>query len=150
MSRDQAPPVRYPVSSSGLQTALALGLGSLAVTSFSIWVWLSDSWGLHHLIVLLIAVLAGLWVFRDWQVQPTQDLYWDGRDWRLCEGENAVVVQVQVVLDFQQAYLLHLVHLAPRRGQHWVWPQASRSPALWPALRRALVASAGRRGPQAT
>ena len=150
MSRDQAPPVRYPVSSSGLQTALALGLGSLAVASIFIWVWLSDSWGLHHLIVLLIAVLTGLWVFRDWRVQPTQDLYWDGREWTLCEGENAVVVQVQVVLDFQQAYLLHLVHLAPRRGQDWVWPQASSRPALWPVLRRALVASVGRRGPQAT
>ena len=92
----------------------------------------------------LLLALIGLLAWRAEATRPAPGLRWDGQGWWL--GEDAV--QPQVTLDLGDWMLLRLRLPGRVRATAW-WPLSARrvnaAGTSWPALRSALVATAGRR-----
>lgn len=141
MRSDHPPPVHYELGPSRLHTGVFVGLTLLMVTSFGLWIAMSERLGWAHLWATLAGAIAWLWAFRGWSVQPAESLHWDGQTWLLHRGEAVISVLPRVVVDLQGHLLLYLAWQTPLKGQSWAWPSASKQPNRWLALRRALVAS---------
>ncbi|MBL0919798.1 MAG: hypothetical protein IBJ14_13935 [Hydrogenophaga sp.] len=145
-----APSVSYPVGRCAFWIGLLLGMAFLLVGTFLLaWSALPGvaGWGLG-----LALVLWGYAAAHSAWHQPTGWLHYGGASnasggdeagWTWLRSRTATPVplgKLRVVADLQHRVLLETsgAGAAPR----WIWLDASRIPADWLALRRALLASA--------
>ena len=136
-----APAVVYPVGRSRFQGQLLgtlLALGGLA----GAWWWYSvDAPGWRQGLFFAIWLLTGWISVLIWWRSPPVELAWDGAAWhgRGAMGDCAGTVRLHLDLQF---FMLLCLHTDDAR-RLWLWPEQHSAPAVWLALRRAVVASAG-------
>ncbi len=145
-----APSVSYPAGHCAFWVGLLLGMGALlAGTLLLAWPALPGAagWGAG----LALALWAGM-AARSLLRQPSGWLHYngtsDGSDiggvgWAWLPSQIATPVplgKLRVVADLQHSLLLEMSAAGP--VPRWIWLSASRAPAGWLALRRALMAMA--------
>jgi len=144
-----APSVSYPVGRCAVWAAGLTGLGLLIATAV---VLALPGLSPPQVAALGLGVLAWLGLaLRQWRRQPrgwlrltaggvavTGEAAWRWRE--TGAGHEQPVAGVRVAVDLQRLMLVELT--AAARAPRWLWLEASRAPADWPALRRAVLASA--------
>ncbi len=143
-----APSVSYPAGHCAFWVGLLLGLGALLAGTFLLaWPALPGAarWGAG----LALALWGGM-AARGLLRQPLGRLHYngipDGFDvggvgWAWVPSQIATPVpldKLRVVADLQHSLLLEMSAAGP--APRWIWLSASRAPASWLALRRALMA----------
>ena len=94
--------------------------------------WAAVGWQLVVTLLCLVSAAA------TWWRSPQGWLRWDGMSWSWSPAEDAAMLDVRVVFDFQSLLLISL----RREGQQpfHLWLERSNEQARqWSALRRALV-----------
>lgn len=153
-----APSVTYPVGRCAFYGRLLLLLGATGLAAM-VGLWLGfprATWWMRSGALVLWLLWSGF-AWWDWRRLPQGRLQWSGRgasdegavtpdlragSWWWQEGDQPqqMLQRVQWVLDAQSVVLLRL-RVGPWRSR-WAWLEASRDPARWEALRRALTAHA--------
>lgn len=156
-----APSVLYPVGRCRFYAGALLGLGCLSLAVLAHWWWtllaLSSQAPMGQAARLSIGLVGALaWMawavfaWSSWRRTPVGLLQWDALGaaptgtgvwrWRRAVHEDGSPLQrVELVLDLQERALLRLRN--PDAAHRWVWVEASRDPARWGDLRRALRAA---------
>jgi hypothetical protein len=135
-----APAVTYPVGRSRFHGCLLLFICVTVLLLGLIWQHQdnSDGWrlGLYTLTGLSTGV-AAVWA---WYRTPCLDLRWDGQIWNSTVREVSTSGYLSLHFDLQFCMLLSL--RSDDGNRVWLWPERSRDPAHWNALRRAVYSHA--------
>lgn len=140
-----APAVTYPVGRSRFHGCLLLLIGLTGLLLGVLWQQQGNSDGWRMGLYALTGLCAGFVAVLAWYRTPGVDLRWDGQTWNATVRELPISGKVTMHFDLQFCMLLSL----RSEGGHriWFWPERSRDPGHWNALRRAVYshAPAGRR-----
>lgn len=133
-----APAVSYPVGRSRFHAWL-LGLTGMGGALLGLlWRYECSPAAWHQALFAATLLGTGIAAVRAWRLSPSANLHWDGQTWRWI-GTTAPVCGIPTVhLDFQFFMLLSL-HMDDGK-RLWLWPERSRDPGHWDALRRAVFA----------
>jgi hypothetical protein len=116
-------------------------LNGLLLLAFLVWAgfFAKQGWGFSS-IALLLTLPAGVTLAALARHKTARgQLSWDGEQWHWIGVQDRPVRSMVCVLDFQTMLLLHLT--CDQGDGHWLWLESGDKPALWRALRRAIVAS---------
>jgi hypothetical protein len=136
-----APAVTYPVGRSRLHGGLLIASALISLLVGLVWRYQGnpERWRLG--LYALIAVGVGVLAIQVWRRTPQGDLRWDGQTWNWSVGEGGICGTLAVHVDLQFCMVLSLRLIDG--GRVWLWPERSRDPACWDALRRAVVSHGG-------
>jgi hypothetical protein len=145
MSTHHAPSVSYPVGRSSWVRALLGGVWLLAGGVTLQWWQVAAAGDPGPWLGLAAWLASGLGLWIGWQRTPMGLLVWNAGLWawesRAYPGQ-VIVGAPEVLLDLQH---LLLVRMTNSDGASWMlWLDATREPARWLDLRRALYAPARR------
>jgi hypothetical protein len=129
-----APTVSYPVGRSHFQAWLAMVMLLTALITQLAW-FTQALWGWRQGFMGVAFGLAVALALFEWRRSLQGTIAWDGVVWRFNGGQQPVIGQVLVRLDFQ---FMMLLTLTPLTGQRlWLWAERRRDAARWLSLRRA-------------
>lgn len=133
-----APAVTYPVGRSRCHGRLLGVTGLASVLLGLLWryqgdpgAWRQALFGLSLLGVQLVAA-------QVWYCWPPASLHWDGQSWHWSDVQATACGTVTPHIDMQSCMVLSL--RTDKGDRLWLWPERSRDPAHWHALRRAVFA----------
>ena len=140
-----APAVTFPVGRSRFHGGLLLFISLTCLLLGLVWQHRGNAGGWRLGLYAVIGLFAGFAAIRVWYRTPRVDLRWDGQTWSATIREFFTTGTVMLHFDLQFCMLLSLC--SDDGNRIWLWPERSRDPARWNALRRAVYshAPAGRR-----
>ncbi len=134
-----APTVSYPVGRSRFQGQLISVLFAIAGVAGLAWCATVDVLGWRQALFFALLSIACLVLGRAWRRSAVGTLAWSGDGWRCRTTQGVVSGELGLHLDLQFCMLLSL--RSNGGGRLWVWSERRTAPALWLALRRAVMSS---------
>lgn len=138
-----APAVSYPVGRSRFQGQLIGVLAALGCIAGVWWYSVVDTPGWRQGLFFTSLLLTGFISVRAWWLSFSGVLAWDGEAWRFSGAQGVVSGEVRLHLDLQFCLLICL--RSEEGSRLWLWPEHRTAPAVWLALRRAVMSSATER-----
>lgn len=138
-----APAVTYPVGPWSLRLLYLTALAAGGVVVVTFWWHQSDAQAVPAmglLVTWLACLVATVWASRR---DCSGALKWGAGKWTWSSRAGASNGTLTVLVDVQRAVV---VVFRPDGGPAlWFWLHRAAEPSVWPALRRALVSTSGRR-----
>ena len=116
-------------------------LSALALIGALVWAGFlaKQGWGRASFLILVALLASALMALVTMQSTTKGLLSWDGEQWHWSGDPDSPLRSMSCVLDLQRVILLQVT--CDQGKMHWLWLEAFDKPALWTALRRAIVVS---------
>ena len=138
-----APTVTFPVGPWSLRPLYLVALAAGGWAALAFWWQQPDALAARPMwlfVIWLACLVATVWAARR---DHSGTLRWNAGKWTWTSQSCARSGTLTMLVDVQQ--VLVVILRSDEGGARWFWLHCGADPSAWPALRRALVSTSGRR-----